>query len=181
MVLDEFGRIPGGILPDNPCYPDLDYSFRSFASFVDASDKPSAVPRPHPLRSAGVVTEHIDARSPSRSLSWTARPPSQLGSRKARSTAPVKPTGLLHQPPRAQHSRADWEGLRELSATGNGLQSALTSALEQKLAKSVFDFHTKDLTGGEDYDEDKSGAEWWTLVLDNQDDIGLHWDRELPA
>lgn len=39
MVLDEFGRIPGGILPDNPCYPDLDYSFRSFASFVDASDK----------------------------------------------------------------------------------------------------------------------------------------------
>lgn len=71
--------------------------------------------------------------------------------------------------------------MRELSATGNGLQSALTSALEQKLAKSVFDFHTKDLTGGEDYDEDKSGAEWWTLVLDNQDDIGLHWDRELPA
>lgn len=128
MVLDEFGRIPGGILPDNPCYPDLDYSFRSFASFVDASDK-------------SFEKLVVDSKA-----AFTAR--QQKGKKYS--------SGETY-----------WVAA---SATPR-------TALE-KLAKSVFDFHTKDLTGGEDYDEDKSGAEWWTLVLDNQDDIGLHWDRD---
>ena len=37
MVLDEFGRVPGGILPSNPCYPDLNYDFRNFPKFLDSS------------------------------------------------------------------------------------------------------------------------------------------------
>eukprot|EP00960_Hanusia_phi_P065088 765988-Hanusia_phi.AAC.35 len=37
MVLDEFGRVPGGILPSNPCYPDLNYNVRTFPKFLDSS------------------------------------------------------------------------------------------------------------------------------------------------
>eukprot|EP01034_Spumella_vulgaris_P024711 gene24711-31085_t len=28
------------------------------------------------------------------------------------------------------------------------------------------------------FDADKSGAEWWTQVIDSRDDIGFHWDRD---
>eukprot|EP00961_Rhodomonas_salina_P011707 157393-Rhodomonas_salina.1 len=48
----------------------------------------------------------------------------------------------------------------------------------QKLAKAVFDFHTQGLQPGQDYAAEKSGANWWTLVLNPEDDVGLHWDRK---
>jgi hypothetical protein len=50
-------------------------------------------------------------------------------------------------------------------------------ALEQ-LAKDVFDLHTKHMTADVDFAASRSGAEWWTLVLDAEDDVGLHWDRD---
>ena len=34
MVLDEFGRVPGGI-PGQPCFPDLNYDLRSYPAFLD--------------------------------------------------------------------------------------------------------------------------------------------------
>ena len=45
------------------------------------------------------------------------------------------------------------------------------------LAKQIFDFHTK----GSTFDPAKSGAEWWTQVIDHRDDIGFHWDRDYGA
>ena len=47
----------------------------------------------------------------------------------------------------------------------------------EKLARTVFEKHTAHLTAGTDYNPATSGAEWWTLVLDGSDDVGLHWDR----
>ncbi|GMH93981.1 hypothetical protein TrVE_jg11681 [Triparma verrucosa] len=45
----------------------------------------------------------------------------------------------------------------------------------EALAKSFFDFHTKDAEG---FDPERSGAEWWTQVIDMRDDIGVHFDRD---
>ncbi|GLE06342.1 hypothetical protein PINS_up015589 [Pythium insidiosum] len=51
--------------------------------------------------------------------------------------------------------------------------------LLERLAKDVFEFHAKDVT---EYDPARSGAEWWTLVLDAgaeaNDDVSFHWDRD---
>lgn len=44
----------------------------------------------------------------------------------------------------------------------------------EKLALTIFRFHTKNAI----YDPEKSGAEWWTQVIDCRDDIGFHWDRD---
>jgi hypothetical protein len=38
MVLDEFGRIPGG-MPGAPTFPDLNYELRSYPKFLDFGDK----------------------------------------------------------------------------------------------------------------------------------------------
>jgi hypothetical protein len=48
----------------------------------------------------------------------------------------------------------------------------------EHLARRVFDLHTSGLLVGEDYDPACSGAEWWSLVLDRDDDVGFHWDRD---
>ena len=48
-----------------------------------------------------------------------------------------------------------------------------TTALE-RIARAVFDFHARDAQ----FDPAKSGAEWWTQVIDSSDEIGLHWDRD---
>ena len=48
------------------------------------------------------------------------------------------------------------------------------NALE-RLALEIFKQHTK---GCASFDPAASGAEWWTQVIDPQDDIGLHWDRD---
>jgi hypothetical protein len=48
-----------------------------------------------------------------------------------------------------------------------------TTALE-RVALQVFLFHSRDAI----FDVSKSGAEWWTQVIDPEDDIGLHWDRD---
>lgn len=44
----------------------------------------------------------------------------------------------------------------------------------EELALSIFRFHTKNAK----FDATTSGAEWWTQVVDSQDDIGFHWDRD---
>ena len=44
----------------------------------------------------------------------------------------------------------------------------------EKVALAIFRFHTKDAV----FDGKKSGAEWWTQVVDCRDDIGFHWDRD---
>ena len=44
----------------------------------------------------------------------------------------------------------------------------------EKLALSIFKFHTKDAT----FNHKLSGAEWWTQVIDCRDDVGFHWDRD---
>jgi hypothetical protein len=48
-----------------------------------------------------------------------------------------------------------------------------TTSLE-RLALQIFLFHSRDAIS----DVSKSGAEWWTQVIDTEDDIGLHWDRD---
>jgi len=47
------------------------------------------------------------------------------------------------------------------------------SALE-RLAMDIFMFHA----GSQVYDKNKSGAEWWTLVLDDDSDVTVHWDKD---
>ena len=44
----------------------------------------------------------------------------------------------------------------------------------EALARSVFDYHT----AGATFDPERSGAEWWTQVIDAEDDIGFHWDQD---
>jgi len=52
-----------------------------------------------------------------------------------------------------------------------------TTVLEA-LAQSIFKLHTAHLEPGKGYDAARSGAEWWTLVIENEDDVGFHWDRD---
>lgn len=54
------------------------------------------------------------------------------------------------------------------------------SALEA-LALRIFHFHAKNRYGEnylEKFDSNNSCAEWWTQVIDNDSDIGYHWDRD---
>jgi len=44
----------------------------------------------------------------------------------------------------------------------------------EALALDIFKFHASDLK----YDPTRSGAEWWTLVLEGDDGIGWHWDKD---
>ena len=44
----------------------------------------------------------------------------------------------------------------------------------EALALSVFRLHTRGAT----FDPETSGAEWWTQVIDADDDIGFHWDQD---
>jgi hypothetical protein len=44
----------------------------------------------------------------------------------------------------------------------------------EELALSIFGFHTKNAR----FEAALSGAEWWTQVVDSEDDIGFHWDRD---
>eukprot|EP01036_Dinobryon_divergens_P023892 gene23891-32288_t len=46
----------------------------------------------------------------------------------------------------------------------------------EKLAQDVFRFHVNRL--GLLFNEESSGSEWWTQVIDCRDDIGFHWDRD---
>ena len=41
----------------------------------------------------------------------------------------------------------------------------------EHIALSIFKHHTKDIPN---IDMSKSGAEWWTQVIDSRDDIGFH-------
>jgi len=128
FTLDEFGRIPGG-MPNSSCYPDLNYDYRCFPSFLEPS--------------ADDLEQLIsDCR-----LTFTART-----TRKGQ-----------------KYSAGETYWL----AANTEPRCAL-----EKLAKDVFDLHTKGKVAGEDFNALNSGAEWWTLVLDADDDVGLHWDRD---
>ena len=48
------------------------------------------------------------------------------------------------------------------------------SCMLEALAMKVFRFHTR----GAKFDPRKSGAEWWTLCIDQRDDVSVHWDRD---
>lgn len=41
----------------------------------------------------------------------------------------------------------------------------------ESMALHIFRFHTRAAT----FDAKSSGAEWWTQVIDGDDDIGWHW------
>lgn len=129
FTLDEFGRVPGGILPHSACYPDLNYGYRCFPSFLDpaASDLASLI---------------ADCRA-----TFTAR--------------------TTRKGQKYSAGETYW-----LAA------SAEPRCALEKLARDVFDLHTVGKEAGVDYDPGASGAEWWTLVLDSDDDVGLHWDRD---
>eukprot|EP01039_Chlorochromonas_danica_P003227 gene3227-3534_t len=47
------------------------------------------------------------------------------------------------------------------------------TGLEQ-LAQEIFRLHSR----GKTFNPALSGAEWWTQVIDERDDIGVHWDRD---
>ncbi|CAE8595943.1 unnamed protein product [Polarella glacialis] len=52
------------------------------------------------------------------------------------------------------------------------------SAIE-RLALAIFHLHVpKGDSSGCSYDASRSGAEWWTQVIETEDDIGWHWDRD---
>jgi hypothetical protein len=42
------------------------------------------------------------------------------------------------------------------------------------LVKNIFDHYATDIN----YDVETSGAEWWSQCIDENDDIGFHWDRD---
>ena len=44
----------------------------------------------------------------------------------------------------------------------------------EALALSIFEYHAKKAK----FDPSRSGAEWWTQVIDVRDDIGVHFDRD---
>ena len=129
FTLDEFGRVPAGILPHAPQYPDLNYDYRCFLSFLDPSAE-------------DLEKLKADCRS-----TFTART-----TRKGE-----------------KYSAGETYWL----AANDEPRCAL-----EKLAKDVFDLHTKGKVAGVDYSAATSGAEWWTLELQPDDDVGLHWDRD---
>ena len=129
FTLDELGRVPGGILPHSPDYPDLNYEYRCFTSFLD----PAA--------------EDLDKLIADCRTTFTAR---------------TTRKGQKYSAGETYWLASDAEP---------------RCALE-KLAKRVFDMHTEGKVAGEDFNPTTSGAEWWTLVLDADDDVGLHWDRD---
>lgn len=55
------------------------------------------------------------------------------------------------------------------------INDTANSGLE-KLAQDIFRFHVNRL--GLLFNEESSGSEWWTQVIDCRDDIGFHWDRD---
>eukprot|EP01063_Lacrimia_lanifica_P034992 TRINITY_DN657_c0_g1_i7.p1 TRINITY_DN657_c0_g1~~TRINITY_DN657_c0_g1_i7.p1 ORF type:complete len:373 (+),score=87.23 TRINITY_DN657_c0_g1_i7:740-1858(+) len=46
--------------------------------------------------------------------------------------------------------------------------------LPEILALQIFQQHAR----GAEYDPKRSGAEWWTLVLDGDSEVGWHWDKD---
>lgn len=56
----------------------------------------------------------------------------------------------------------------------------------ERLAKHVFDAHVGDAverfnaneSSARPFDASRSGAEWWTQVVDIDDEIGVHWDKD---
>jgi len=48
------------------------------------------------------------------------------------------------------------------------------ATLMERLALEIFWLHA----GSSAFDKCKSGAEWWTLAMDAEDDVGWHWDRD---
>lgn len=48
------------------------------------------------------------------------------------------------------------------------------STVLEGLALEIFRLHTQDKV----FDATRSGAEWWTQVIDTEDEIGWHWDRD---
>jgi hypothetical protein len=88
---------------------------------------------------------------------------------------PVVSDSLLADAAAAFTARA--AGVGELSAGCTFWVPAATkkpkTSLEQ-LALDIFTFHARDAV----FEPSKSGAEWWTLVIDESDEVGLHWDRD---
>ena len=89
---------------------------------------------------------------------------------------PVVSDSLLADAAAAFTARAAGVG-EELSAGCTFWVPAVTkkpkTSLEQ-LALDIFTFHARDAV----FEPSKSGAEWWTLVIDESDEVGLHWDRD---
>ena len=89
---------------------------------------------------------------------------------------PVISDSLLADAAAAFTARAAGVG-EELSAGCTFWVPAVTkkpkTSLEQ-LALDIFTFHARDAV----FEPSKSGAEWWTLVIDESDVVGLHWDRD---
>ena len=89
---------------------------------------------------------------------------------------PVVSDSLLADAAAAFTARAAGVG-EELSAGCTFWVPAVTkkpkTSLEQ-LALDIFTFHARDAV----FEPSKSGAEWWTLVIDESDMVGLHWDRD---
>lgn len=54
-----------------------------------------------------------------------------------------------------------------------GCESAPRCSLEQ-IALDIFHFHSKDAV----FDAKKSGAEWWCVAIDPDDDVGFHFDKD---
>ena len=55
--------------------------------------------------------------------------------------------------------------------------AAATTLVEQAV-KQIFDFHTRSVREDPRFDDTLSGAEWWTLSIEEDADVGVHFDKD---
>ena len=87
--------------------------------------------------------------------------------------SPEEKTALLTDCAHAMSARAKGIGTSE-GATYFIKASDEPRCTLEALAQQIFNFHA----AGAVFDPSRSGAEWWTQVIDAEDDIGFHWDKD---
>uniref|UniRef100_A0A7R9UBJ3 Uncharacterized protein n=1 Tax=Pinguiococcus pyrenoidosus TaxID=172671 RepID=A0A7R9UBJ3_9STRA len=88
--------------------------------------------------------------------------------------------GTVCQDVRTVHSAKALGTEDELSAGSTywlGASDRPQTLLEE-LVLGIFDFHTKTLRRHASFNADRSGAEWWTLDISGDADVGFHWDKD---
>ena len=196
MQLDEFGRIPiGGAA--NPGCSVLHFGFRQF---------PRAARAVLGAATAGVRTDDAAAERVHRALlreckmAFSAKAYDGDDDDTELSTGetfwlPVSKMNALKQPavpaPAAASAAAAPSVSSARSTSSSHLPAVSPSStnkrraparsltLLERMAQEIFDLHAEPLRSADiPFDPDTSGAEWWALVLDQEDDVGFHWDKD---
>ena len=56
--------------------------------------------------------------------------------------------------------------------------SATPTSLIEQVVLDIFRFHTCNIQKDPAFDAKGSGAEWWTLCIEDTADVGFHWDKD---